>query len=143
MKMVENLNYGRSQQVAEFMFASMHDDKQLPENVWVSQLPFCNCREQGVVFMFRLPHAHRDAFNIAIFEHRNSDELCALKWFGEPPITWGVTPDDLPEGTFPDKYTHAKTVAYRQFQEMLDWMHEEVFQQYKKSIEDQNQKVRG
>lgn len=38
-----------------------------------------NCREQGYVLTMRSKD-YKQQLNIAFFEHRNSDEICAVRW---------------------------------------------------------------
>ena len=38
-----------------------------------------NCREQGYVISLRLP-TYSKQLNIAFFEHRNTDSICAIVW---------------------------------------------------------------
>ena len=78
-----------------------------------------NCREQGYVIYAR---TRSKQLNIAFFEHRNSDSICAVKWEGytiNPP-----TINDIPE-SHPfcnSKYNVDYSVCYGKFIEMAEWI---------------------
>jgi hypothetical protein len=64
--------------------------------------PWYNGRERGIV-IYMTGARHRNQINIAIYEHRNSDSICALMWrqdtFLNPPSL-----ATLPEDVFKDKW---------------------------------------
>lgn len=64
----------------------------------VESAPWYNCRERGVVFYLKHLKSGRQV-NVAVFEHRVGDHLCAAEWESDftlnPP---GLA--DLPEDTF-------------------------------------------
>lgn len=86
--------------------------------------PYCNCREMG--FTLSIFRANKEPLNICFFEHRNSDNLCALKWEGRLPVHGGSSVDDIPKKNYPDKWTLAKSVGCLQISEMIDWAKEEI-----------------
>lgn len=90
--------------------------------------PWYNGRERGVVFTFsRYNAGGRKVLNIAVFEHRNSDALCALKWFSGPDIN---PPNMTTHGEEAyhggDKYNVAHQVKYGQIVEMVQWIVEQI-----------------
>jgi len=81
-----------------------------------------NCREQG--YILSLKHNARQ-LNIAWFEHRNSDNICALRWeqtsFPNP-----LTIDTAKFGNlYKDKYDVSHDVGYGEAHEMAEWIWKE------------------
>ena len=80
-----------------------------------------NCREQGYVITLS-SGADLRQINIAFFEHRNSDDICAVQWEGyyiNPP-----TINDIPE-LHPyrqSKYAVTHSVSVGQAEDMADWI---------------------
>ncbi len=95
---------GMNMQAAALLQAMSRYEISMPKGWWLSTSPYCNCREMGFVLSVNGPHPHPQT-NIAFFEHRNSDSLCAITWEGRTNINGAVTPDDIPEEVYPDKYT--------------------------------------
>jgi hypothetical protein len=83
-----------------------------------------NGREQGYVIWFR-PNYSRQ-LNIAFFEHRNSDSICAVKW--EQTTMNPPTIDTMEaNGTvYKDKWDVSKTVSPYHFSEMAEWIMEQL-----------------
>lgn len=81
-----------------------------------------NCREQGYVICMRSKGSLKQ-INIAFFEHRNSDSICAIEWeqvtvYGNPP-----TIDNAQFGEiYKDKYDTSKDFAYGEAAKMADWI---------------------
>lgn len=80
-----------------------------------------NCREQGYVVTLRSETCLRQ-INIAFFEHRNSDDICAVEWEGHhlnPP-----TINDIPEShPYKDsKYAVTHCVSVGEAEAMADWI---------------------
>ena len=79
-----------------------------------------NCREQGYVIMMRSKDYSRQ-LNIAFFEHRNSDQICAVKW--EQTTMNAPTIDNAKFGdVYKDKYDVSHTVGYGEVAKMADWI---------------------
>ena len=88
----------------------------------VNAAPWYNGRERGVVFYMRSEN-YKHQLNIAVYEHRNSDAICAVRWVGStfnPP-----TLTDIPEGTYQNKWDTSKDFSYGQSHEMAHWLYEE------------------
>jgi len=77
-----------------------------------------NCREQGYVAMLRF---RGKQLNIAWFEHRNSDSICAVMW--EQPTLNAPTINNAKFGKiYKDKYDVSHSVGYGKFVEMSEWI---------------------
>lgn len=89
-----------------------------------------NCREQG--YIVSLVNKKRKQLNIAFFEHRNSDEICAVKW--EQKSTNILTIDTaIFEDVYSDKYDVSYSVKHSNVCEMADWIRFNLKDHYKKS----------
>lgn len=81
-----------------------------------------NCREQGYVVSLR--NKNSEQLNIAFFEHRNSDSICAVKWQQESRST--LTIDNAEFGdVYKDKYDTSHSVSYGKPSEMAEWIIEQ------------------
>lgn len=83
--------------------------------------PWFNGRERGYVASMRSMD-FVSGFHIAFFEHRNSDEICAVAFEGSfmnPP-----TIDDIPKSHpfYESKWDYDYGVSYGEFVEMSDWI---------------------
>lgn len=82
-----------------------------------------NCRERGYVVIFN--NAKREQINIAFFEHRNSDEICALKW-----VQSSINPLTIDNASFGDIYKDKYDVSHRvevgKASDMADWIMESL-----------------
>lgn len=95
-----------------------------------------NCREQGYVICMRGKGRHGQ-INIAFFEHRNSDEICALEWgqvttSGNPPT---IDTADFGGKIYKDKYDVSHRVQVGKAMEMADWINERLVAFWLKSAE--------
>ena len=104
---------GMNMQAAALLTAMSQYEISLPEQFYLTTSPYCNCREMGFVLSIHSWQS-KPQTNIAFFEHRNSDQLCAIKWEGRTNINGAVTPDDIPEEVYPDKYTLSAEWPYLQ-----------------------------
>lgn len=92
--------------------------------------PWYNGREKGYVVCVKIAHKQ---LNIAFFEHRNSDAICAIKfevYTFDPP-----TPDDIPKTAYKDKWDVSHTVAVGCAEEMARWIYEEMNNYVKNNID--------
>jgi hypothetical protein len=79
-----------------------------------------NCREQGYVCMLRTP-TYSNQLNIAWFEHRNSDDICAVMW--EQVSMNSPTIDTAQFGNlYKSSHDVSMTVGCSKYQEMADWI---------------------
>jgi len=89
-----------------------------------------NCREQGYVVSLR--NKKRDQLNIAFFEHRNSDSICAVKWQQESMDT--LTIDNAKFGdVYKDKYDTSHSVDYGKAYEMAEWIIKQFTEHWEKA----------
>lgn len=85
-----------------------------------------NCREQGYVVSMRSRMSRRQ-INIAWYEHRNSDSICAVQWeqhtvHGNPPTLGEM----LDANVMKDKYDVSHSVNYGCSQQMAAWIFERL-----------------
>lgn len=83
-----------------------------------------NCREQGYVLSLRSLNYDKQ-LNIAFFEHRNSDGICAVKW---EQITLNSPTIDTSDfgDIYKDKWDTSYSVNYGQILEMSEWITEQL-----------------
>ena len=84
-----------------------------------------NCREEGYVVSMR-GYAHQKQINIAFFEHRNSDDICAIKWNQvtiNPPT---IDTMDTKGTIYKDKYDLSHRETFGHPQEMADWIYNQL-----------------
>lgn len=80
-----------------------------------------NYREQG--YILSLYHEKRQ-LNIIVFEHRNSDSICAVKW--EQLEMNSITIETAKFGeVYKTKYDISFEVSYGQILLMVEWINEE------------------
>ena len=91
-----------------------------------------NCREQGYVAYLRV---NGKQLNIAFFEHRNSDNICAVKWeqstFNAPTMGSAEFGD-----VYKDKYDVSHSVSYNEHYAMKEWIEKQFDEFYKAQKED-------
>ncbi len=79
-----------------------------------------NCREQGYVVSLKSKDFAKQ-LNIAFFEHRNSDNICAVKWeqvtINSPTIDTATFGD-----VYKDKWDVSKEVGCDEAAELADWI---------------------
>lgn len=82
-----------------------------------------NGRESGYLFSLLHPTTFEN-LNIVVYEHRNSDAICAVKWVQGLTLNPICTIElaKFPEGTFVDKWNVSKSVNYGQILEMVEWI---------------------
>lgn len=85
-----------------------------------------NCREQGYIVSLRSID-YKKQLNIIFFEHRNSDEICAVKW--EQTSLNSLNIDTAEFGDiYKDKYDVSYTVSYGEIKDMAEWISEQLDQ---------------
>ena len=100
-----------------------------------------NCREQGYVVSMRSQDM-RKQLNIAFFEHRNSDSICAVKW--EQVTINAPTIDTANFGNvYKDKYDTSFDVGYGEVSKMADLIRKELteFWMATKTTENESKKI--
>lgn len=79
-----------------------------------------NCREQGYVFMMH--NKKRKQLNIAVFEHRNSDSICAIKWIQNTINAPTIENANFNGECYRDKWDVSREVNYMDILEIGDWI---------------------
>jgi hypothetical protein len=83
-----------------------------------------NCREQGYIVSLRNDDYTRQ-INIAFFEHRNSDDICAVKW--EQISMNSLTIDSAEFGdVYTTKHDVSHSVSWGEVKRMSDWIGNEL-----------------
>jgi hypothetical protein len=83
-----------------------------------------NGREQGYVVCLRSKDYSRQ-LNIAFFEHRNSDNICAVKWEQQTINSPNVDTAQFGD-IYKNKYDISKEIGYGRVAEMADWIYGEL-----------------
>lgn len=83
-----------------------------------------NGREQGYVVM--LHNKKWEQLNIAFFEHRNSDNICAIMWQENTMNSPTIESANFGEKVYKDKWDVSHTVSYYKYQEMADWINNQL-----------------
>jgi len=86
--------------------------------------PWYNGRERGIVIYMK-DKQYKEQINIAIYEHRNSDNICALMWVQNTVINPPCLAT-LPEMVLETKWDVDKTWSYRDAVDAADWVVEEL-----------------
>lgn len=88
----------------------------------VRAAPFYNGRERGIVFY--MTNARGKQLNIVVYEHRNTDQICAIRWekntYINPPNL-----NDLGEDVFPTSHSYTESWKYGEAHLAADWIYEE------------------
>lgn len=133
MKKIENYNDDGANYQAQAVLAMLKgfgnieqswDDNSKRYSAEVKVSRWENCREQGYVVCLTGKGYNRQ-LNIAFFEHRNSDSICAVKW--EQTTINAPTIDTAQFGdVYKDKYDVSKSVGYGKIMEMTEWITKEL-----------------
>jgi len=97
--------------------------------------PWYNGREKGIVITMSPEFGSSDKYlHIAIFEHRNSDELCCLKWETKRPY-WNhpLEDEDIFQTAYKGKgkFDTDASFPYMSIRECGEWVYEEFASFYK------------
>lgn len=87
-----------------------------------------NCREQGYVVWMKSRDCQRQ-INIAFYEHRNTDSICAIKW--EQSTMNAPTIDTMPDDVMKDKWDIAHSVNYGEPAAMASWVFDQLTEFWK------------
>ena len=79
-----------------------------------------NCREQGYIVSMR-SNKHNNQINIAFFEHRNTDAICAVMWEQVSLNTLTIATAEF-NGIYENKYDTSFDVDYHEADKMADWI---------------------
>jgi len=86
-----------------------------------------NCREQGYIAYLR--NEIGKTLNIAWYEHRNSDQICALAW-EQPAFPNPITIETIDKKVFQSKWDISKTVSYNKAYKMAQWIYDQFVQHW-------------
>lgn len=81
-----------------------------------------NCREQGYVVWMRGEPSSGRQINIAFFEHRNSDNICAIEWEQSTINAPSLDTADFGGKVYKDKWDVSHTVKVGQASDMAEWI---------------------
>ena len=96
------------------------DDKFKKYDAEIKVARWENCREQGYIVSLN-SRGYKDQLNIAFFEHRNSDSICAVKW--QQSSMNSLTIEDAKFGdVYKTKYDVSFDVKYGEVLKMSDWI---------------------
>lgn len=99
--------------------------------VTIRTRPWYNGRESG--FVLSMHKDYKTTLHIAVFEHRNSDNICALEWTTEHPYCNHPLEDanifDKAYGGR-DKYGVDHSVSYGEAGKMANWVYGRMAQFY-------------
>lgn len=84
-----------------------------------------NCREQGYIVSLRSKNRGQQ-LNIAFFEHRNSDSICAIKWEQISMNSITIDTAQFNGQCYNSKWDVSKSVSYGQAKELADWIEAEL-----------------
>jgi len=83
-----------------------------------------NCREQGYIISLRSQNYQRQ-LNIAFFEHRNSDSICAVLW--QQLSINALTIDTAQFGSiYKNKYDVSHSVVHGNACQMAEWIYSQL-----------------
>jgi hypothetical protein len=86
-----------------------------------------NCREQGYVLSLRSDDCQQQ-LNVAFFEHRNTDSICAIKWHQCTLNSPTIDSADFNGECYSDKYDTSFDVGYGEAEKMGRWIHDQFVQ---------------
>lgn len=94
--------------------------------VYTRTAPWYNGRERGVLFTVE-SYAKRKSRHVAVFEHRNSDDLHALVWEEDLSLN-PPTIDSSAEKAYKgqDKYYHDHMVQHGEAEKMAKWVKDQM-----------------
>ena len=88
-----------------------------------------NCREQG--YIVSIKDKKHDQLNIAFFEHRNSDNIHAVKWQQNSMNSLTIGNAIFGE-VYKDKYDTSFSTGYGEALKMAEWIFEQLSDFYNK-----------
>lgn len=125
----QNYDKPSAQARAVMSYLDMYDgveaswDSELKRYAPVRLAEWHNGRENGYVIMFH--NAAHEQLNIAFFEHRNSDDICAVKW-----VQSTINPPTIETANFGEayktKYDVSHTVGVGHAMDMADWIMDQL-----------------
>jgi hypothetical protein len=113
----------QAQAVAAYVVGNTGIETDYPASVYEPEIArWHNCREQGYVISFSVASKQ---LNIAFFEHRNSDSICAVMWEQRT-----INPPNIDSAQFgdiyKDKYDTSYSTGYGEVVKMGGWICERL-----------------
>ena len=96
----------------------------VPDTWYVETRRYYNGRERGFCISIR-DLGQSQATNFVFYEHRNSDEICCVKFPGNVGENY-VTSEDIPEEYFKDKYSYTASWGYMEFAKVREYLVAEI-----------------
>jgi hypothetical protein len=96
-----------------------------------------NCREQGYVLSLRAPRWGSNQLNIAFFEHRNTDGICAIKWHQNTLNSPTIDTAEFGDECYSNKYDTSYDVGYGEAYKMAKWIHQEFVHHWREHASDE------
>ena len=84
-----------------------------------------NCREQGYVLSLRSENCRRQ-FNMAFFEHRNSDNICAIQWEQLTMNSPTIDTAEFGEQCYSNKWDVSHEFSYKEHYQMAECIQEQL-----------------
>lgn len=91
-----------------------------------------NYREQG--YIVYLTNKNNEQLNIAFFEHRNSDNLCAVKWIQNSINSLTIENADFKNEVYTNKWDVSVSFNYNQAYELAEWLFNELTKHWKEGM---------
>ena len=115
--------------------AYLEDMNSIANDARVDIAEWHNGREKGFVLAMRAPQFTGPQLNIAFFEHRNTDDICAVVW--EQSTTNPPTIHDaaLPEAYRNNKYAVTYIIGAGEAGEMADWIYERLQEHWRMNVD--------
>lgn len=96
-----------------------YDDEYFEERIEIGR--YENCREQG--YIFSLKYGFNAIVHYCVYEHRNSDNICIIKFKGQ--FTNTPTLEQVWEGR-KDKWDYDKSFSYNEIYECYEWIENDM-----------------
>lgn len=96
----------------------------------IETAPWYNGRERGLVMVLsdRLWQCQKVCVAV-VYEHRNSDSVCVVNWESEHGYLNPPTLNDIPEGTYKDKWDTSASFKYPGCQQAADYIYN-IFEKF-------------
>ena len=91
-----------------------------------------NCREQGYI-VYLLSKDYSRQINIAFFEHRNSDSICAILWEQKELNSITIDTADFKGTVYKDKWDVSFSVDYGEVFKMAEWIEAQLVNFWKET----------
>lgn len=118
--------------VQNLIIDSSWDDRYFRYKAEPSVARWENCREQG--YVISLYSESFKQLNIAFFQHRNSDVICAIRWEESTINSPNIESANFNEQVYSDKWDVTFEANYGEILKMANWIEKEFIDFWDKSI---------